>query len=220
MRLVFLGPPGAGKGTQAKLLRDHYRIVHISTGDMLRERIANQTATGLKAKPYVDRGELVPDDVMVAMVAERLAEPDCAVGVLLDGFPRTRVQAAALDHELEGAGKPLDAVIELTLDDEEVVRRLSGRRVCSTTTCQANYNYEVPELRPRVMGKCDHCGGALEQRKDDQPEAIRQRLEAYHRRTAEVIDYYQRKGLLRSVSATGSVEQIHRRMRDAIDDRG
>lgn len=217
MRLVFLGPPGAGKGTQAKLVCEHYRIAHISTGDMLRERIARNTPTGQQARPYYERGELVPDSIMLDMVGERLGEPDCRAGFLLDGFPRTRAQAAALDGKLVAAKKSLTSVIMLVLGDEEVVRRLSGRRTCSNTDCQANYN--IVSVPPKVEGKCDRCGSDLVQRNDDQPEAIRRRLDAYHRQTAEVVDYYRSKGLVREVPGTGSVEQIQQRIRDALDQR-
>ncbi|MBI3465279.1 MAG: nucleoside monophosphate kinase, partial [Planctomycetes bacterium] len=157
MRLVFLGPPGAGKGTQAKLLREHYDIVHISTGDMIRERIAAATPTGVKARPYAERGELVPDPLMVEMVSERLGEPDCQAGFLLDGFPRTRVQAEALDRTLASTARPLDAVLLLQVDDEEVVERLSGRRTCRV--CKEIY--QVRSKPPRVDGKCDRCQGDL-----------------------------------------------------------
>lgn len=214
MRLVFIGPPGAGKGTQAKLLRDHYRIAHISTGDMLRDRIVAATPTGLKAKPFVERGDFVPDEIMVEMVAERLAEPDCTPGFLLDGFPRTVNQAAVLDRALQAIGRDLRAVILLEVEDEELVRRLSSRWTCSNPDCRTVYN--VVTQPPRVAGKCDVCGGTLTQREDDRPETIRNRQKRYHELTKPVVEFYRAKNLVRSVSGTGTVEQVHRKIRDAL----
>ena len=214
MRLVLLGPPGVGKGTQAKLLRDRYEIVHISTGDMLRERMAAETPTGVRAKPYCDRGELVPDEIMVEMVSERLSESDCASGFLLDGFPRTETQASALQEALSNAEKDLSTVIKLNLEDEEVVRRLSGRRVCKD--CQAIYN--VSFFPPRMAGKCDRCEGELIYRKDDLPDTIRQRLRVYHQQTEDVAQYYKRKSLLREVNGSGEVEEIHQRICEVLGD--
>src|SRR5262245_5816052 len=183
MRLIFIGPPGAGKGTQSKLLRDHYRIAHISSGDMLRERIALATPTGLRAKPYIDRGDLVPDSLMVEMVLERLGDSDAAGGFLLDGFPRTLEQAKALDDALKTHERKLDAVLLLDVEEEELVRRLSGRWTCSN--CGAVYN--LPAQPPRQAGRCDRCGSTLVQREDDKPETIRTRLRKYHQKTAKVI---------------------------------
>jgi adenylate kinase len=215
MRLVFIGPPGAGKGTQATLLRDYYHIAHISTGDMLRERIVAASQTGLRAKPFVDRGDLVPDSLMVEMVAERLGDPDAAAGFLLDGFPRTLAQAQALDGTLKSLGRKLDAALLLTLDDEELVRRLGGRWTCGNPDCGAVYN--LPAQPPSVAGRCDRCHAPLLQRVDDRPETIRTRLREYHAKTAPVIDYYRELGLLRSVSGTGDVEQIHRNIRNELE---
>jgi adenylate kinase len=214
MRLVFMGPPGAGKGTQAKSLCEFLAIAHVSTGDMIRDRIRSGTPTGLKAKPYVESGGLVPDTIMVDMAGERLAEPDCATGFLLDGFPRTRAQAEALDRTLAGLGKQLDAVILLEVPDDEVVTRLSGRRTCSNSACQANYH--VVTIRPREEGKCDQCGSALVQRPDDRPEAIRTRLDNYHRQTAEVATYYDASALVRRVAGLGAPDEVQRRIREAI----
>jgi adenylate kinase len=212
MRLVFMGPPGAGKGTQAKLLREHFRISHISTGDMIRERIAAGTPTGCKAKPYVERGELVPDAIMVEMVSERLAESDCGAGFLLDGFPRTSAQAATLDASLAVMAKQLDAVVLLTADDDEVVRRLSGRWTCGNVTCGAIFRSEsLPPNR-----RCDRCDALLVQRPDDQPDTIRRRLGVYHKQTAEVAPYYESKGILREVSGTGAVDEVHKRVLKAL----
>lgn len=210
--MVFLGPPGAGKGTQAELLREHYGIVHISTGDMIRERIAAATPTGLKAKPFAERGALVPDAIMVEMVTERLGEPDCSPGFLLDGFPRTRGQAEALDPALAATGRTLDAVVLMEVADEEVVQRLSGRRTCR----RCHHSCNVVSLPPRVAGACDRCGGELFQRQDDRPETIRNRLDAYHKQTEEVVPYYETKGMVRRVSAVGSVDEIQQSIRDAL----
>jgi adenylate kinase len=211
MRVVLIGPPGAGKGTQAPLLCGRLGIVHISTGDMIRERIASATSTELKAKPYVDRGELVPDAIIVEMVSERIGEPDCTAGFLLDGFPRTPAQAAALDRSLASLGKTLSAVL-IVVEDEEVVRRLSGRRTCPV--CKENYHVE--SLPSKIDGKCDRCGGDLTQREDDRAETIRKRLAEYHQKTAPVLEYYKAKGILRSVSGMGTVEEIHRRILAAL----
>jgi adenylate kinase len=214
MRLVFLGPPGAGKGTQAKLLWEHYCIAHVSTGDMIRERIALGTPSGLKAKPYYERGELLPDPIMVAMVFERLGEQDCEPGFLLDGFPRTQAQALALDGFLADHRRALDAVIMLEVAEEELVRRLSGRRTCSR--CQASYHLLFRP--PQQEGICDRCQGALVQREDDRPETIRRRLAVYHRQTAELVPYYQSKGLLRIIPGLGSVDEVRHRIRAALGD--
>ena len=214
MRLVFIGPPGAGKGTQAKLLRDHYRIAHISTGDMLRDRIAAGTPTGLKAKPFVESGGLVPDSIIVEMVTERLAEPDCSTGFLFDGFPRTIAQAAALTDALRAIRQDLDAVVLLDVEDEELVHRLGSRWTCSNPNCRAVYN--VVTQPPKSAGQCDQCGHSLVQREDDKPETIRTRLQKYHQQTAPVVEYYRKKGLLRTVSGTGTVEEIQRITRAAL----
>ena len=210
--------PGAGKGTQAKLLHEHFRIVHISTGDMIRERIRSGTPTGLKAEPYVACGDLVPDAIMVDMVIERLGEPDARAGFLLDGFPRTQAQAEALDRSLAAAGHTLDAVIVLDVPDDTVVDRLSGRRTCGNPNCQANYH--VRTIPPKIEGKCDRCGSTLLQRDDDKPEAIRRRLQQYHRQTEEVAKYYGTRGVVSKVSGVGSVEMVHQRLREVLVNKG
>ena len=202
--LILLGPPGAGKGTQAEGLSARLGIPHISTGDMLREAASSGTEVGLRAKKYMDAGELVPDPVVVAIVAERMGRPDCEAGWLLDGFPRNQVQAEALEAELAGAGHEISAVIYLEVSAEDVVRRLSGRRLCRK--CNAGYHVEF--MPPRKEGVCDRCGGDLYQRDDDRPDTIRQRLEVYEGSTAGLVAYYRRKGLLREVDASGRPEGV------------
>jgi adenylate kinase len=212
MRLVFLGPPGSGKGTQAKMLRDAYGLVHVSTGNMIREAMATGTPTGAKAKAFYDRGALVPDPIIVEMVVERIAQPNCRSGFLLDGFPRTRTQAVALERALDAAGQALDAAMLLQVEGEEIVRRLSGRRICSN----CNEPYHIVFLPPRVEGQCDRCGHPLIQREDDRADTIRRRLRVYHRQTEEVAGYYREKRLLRVIPGMGSVEEIQARIREAL----
>lgn len=202
MRLVFLGAPGAGKGTQAKSVAKRYGIPHISTGDILREAVKNETALGLKAKEYMDSGSLVPDDVVVGVVAEKLAS--IADGFLLDGFPRTVAQAEALGAILEESGGKLDNVIYFDVDEDTVVRRLSGRRTCGS--CGANYHIEA--MRPKADGVCDRCGGELYQRDDDKPDVVRERLAVYGEETAPLIEYYREQGLLDEVAAGQSVNEV------------
>jgi len=196
MKLVFLGPPGAGKGTQAALVSQRLGIPQISTGDILRAAMRDQTPIGLEAKGYVDKGELVPDSVVIQIVAERLAQPDCQEGFILDGFPRTLAQAETLSSACD-----LDAVINLSMDDEAIVRRLSGRRVCAS--CGATYH----ESRLQGRNTCEKCGQALIQRKDDQPDTVRNRLAVYHAQTAPLEGYYDRAGLLKTVDAALPLEE-------------
>jgi adenylate kinase len=198
------------------LLRDHYRIAHISTGDMLRDRIAAATPTGLKAKPFVESGGLVPDSIIVEMVTERLAEPDCSTGFLFDGFPRTLAQAAALNEALGTIRQDLDAVVLLDAEDDELVRRLGSRWTCSNSDCRAVYN--VVTQPPKEAGTCDRCGHSLIQREDDKPETIRTRLNKYHQQTAPVVEYYRQQGLLRTVFGSGTVDEIQRNIRAALGD--
>jgi len=211
MRVVLFGPPGSGKGTQASLLKEKYGLAHIATGDILREAVANKTEVGLKAKSYMDRGELVPDDVVIAIVKDKLQSIG-EVGFILDGFPRTIAQAEALDRALVELGKPLDAVVNLQVDEEELVRRLSGRRVCPS--CGEPYHLESKP--PKVDEVCDKCGAALLQREDDKPEAIRNRLRVYREQTEPVLGYYASKGILKNIDAVGEIEQIASRIVDAV----
>ncbi len=212
MRIVLVGAPGAGKGTQAKGLAKHYGIPQISTGDIFRTNLTGRTELGLQAKRYMDAGELVPDEVTVQVVRARLAQADTADGFLLDGFPRTLPQAEALTPILDELGTPLDAVLELHVDDDEVVHRLSGRRTCSN----CGHVWHVEFEPPRVAGVCDACGGELIQRDDDLPATVRRRLEVYAEQTAPLVGFYRSAGLLRSITASGPVEEITKRAIDAL----
>ncbi|MEW6355767.1 MAG: adenylate kinase [Planctomycetota bacterium] len=208
MKAVFLGPPGAGKGTQAKLLAKELAVPHISTGDMLRDAVAKKTNTGLKAKKYMDAGQLVPDAVIIAVVMERLQEADCRGGFLLDGFPRSMEQAKALDADSHSP----DVVVYFDVDEETVVERLSNRRTCRS--CGAIYHLKY--MPSKKEGKCDKCGGELFQRSDDQPKAIRERLRIYRHETADLIGHYRQVGLLNEVRADGEVEEIHQAVLKAV----
>lgn len=213
MRLVLVGPPGAGKGTQAKYLAKYFGIPAISTGDIFRANVMEKTQLGLEAKRYMDAGDLVPDEVTVAMVRDRLDEGDTEPGFLLDGFPRTVPQAEALKDLLSQVGTPLDAVLELKVDDEEVVRRLSGRRTCR----QCGHVWHQEFDPPTEDGVCDKCGGQLFQRDDDQPETIRRRLEVYNDNTAPLVGYYDDLGLLVAIEATGPVDGVTKRAISALE---
>jgi adenylate kinase len=212
VNLVFLGPPGAGKGTQAKVVGQECAAAHISTGDILRDNVARQTALGGKAKGYMDSGALVPDQLVVEMVSDRLSRGDCAGGFVLDGFPRTIAQAEALEKELSAKGRKLDRVVYFRVDDEQVVKRLSGRRMCRG--CGANYHVEyMPSV---VVGRCDKCGGELYQRDDDRAETIRQRLQVYYGQTADLIRYYRDRKLLAEVDASLSPADVTDAVRAAL----
>ena len=204
MRLVLVGPPGAGKGTQAQFIASHLSVPKISTGDIFRANVAQGTALGHEAKRYMDAGDLVPDEITIAMVRDRLDEDDARDGFLLDGFPRNEAQAEVLDNMLDEMGTPLSVVLELVVDDDEVVRRLSGRRTCR----ECAHVWHVLFDPPAVEGICDHCGGKLFQRDDDREETIRHRLEVYAEQTAPLIGYYAARGLLEGIDATGPVEDV------------
>lgn len=204
MRLIMFGPPGAGKGTQSKMLTQRCEIPQISTGDILRGAVKKGTAVGLEAKSYMDRGALVPDEVVVRIIEERLQEPDCQKGYILDGFPRTVVQAEALSQALGRLGKEIDAVINIEIRDEELWRRLTGRRVC--TQCGQEHNLFFKP--PRREGVCDRCGAALFQREDDREEAIRNRLETYKKQTEPLIQYYRERGKLVTVNGEKEISQV------------
>ena len=204
MRLILVGPPGAGKGTQAVALAAHYKIPHISTGDIFRANLKNGTELGKQAQSYMDRGELVPDSVTNEMVKDRLGNSDVTNGFLLDGFPRNTNQAEVLDAILLEKNMPLDAALELALDNLEIIRRLSGRRTCRN--CSATFHKDFE--KPKVDGVCDKCNGQLYQREDDKEEVIARRLEIYSQQTAPIISYYKKAGILKSISAIGDVSEI------------
>ena len=203
MYLILLGAPGTGKGTQADLIAERFRWPHISTGDMLREAVARGTDLGKQAKAYMDRGELAPDDLVIAMLVERIGQNDCQGGFLLDGFPRNLAQAEALDRALADASKAIDLAINITVADAELVRRLSGRWLCRD--CGAIYHQVTSP--PRVAGKCDKCGGELYQREDDRPETVRARLER-QKPPPELIDHYRRRGRLKDIDGSQPIEAV------------
>jgi len=210
MYVIFLGAPGAGKGTQAAEVARELKLAHIATGDMFRDAQKKGTPLGLKAKEYMEQGKLVPDEITVAMLLERIAAPDCAHGMILDGFPRTITQAEALDKALDKAlarqAKGIDAVVYIKVDEEELAKRLGGRWICRQ--CQAPY-HEL-SAPPKVTGKCDRCGGSLYQRDDDKPATVRERLNVYFRQTAPLIDYYRKAGKLTEVDGVGAVDAVRK----------
>ena len=212
MRIVLLGAPGAGKGTQAKKIIEKYPIPQISTGDLLRAAVATGSALGKEAKSHMDKGELVPDSVVLGMVKERLNNDDCKKGYILDGFPRNTKQAEALDVMLSSLALPLTAAISVDVPFEDLMKRLTGRRTCKA--CGQMYN--IYFNRPAKDKACDKCGGELFQRDDDKEETIKKRLEVYNAQTAPLIDYYGKKGILKSVAGTGSIDQIFGKVCDAL----
>lgn len=215
MRLILLGPPGAGKGTQAQKLVDAYGIPQLSTGDMLRAAVAAGTEVGLRAKSVMDAGNLVSDDIVNAIVSERLEQPDCEKGFILDGYPRTLAQADSVEDLLAEKGMPLDVVIELAVEDEVLVERISGRFTCAN--CGAGYN---DTLQPTAKeGVCDKCGGTeFKRRKDDNPEALKTRLMAYYKETSPLLGYYYAKGMLQSVDGLQSIEQVGESIKAVLDE--
>ena len=212
MRLVLVGPPGAGKGTQAQFIASHFAVPKISTGDIFRTNVSDGTDLGLEARKYMDAGDLVPDEVTIGMVKDRLSHDDTSEGFLLDGFPRTVQQAVVLDDMLAAHDVGLDVVLELVVDDEEVVRRLSGRRTCR----RCGHVWHLDFDPPATEGVCDRCGGELFQRDDDSELTIRHRLEVYADQTSPLIGYYGDRGLLRGVDATGPVEDVTERAINAL----
>lgn len=215
MNLIFLGPPGAGKGTQAKIISQKYSIPQVSTGDILRSAVREGTPMGIRAKEYMDSGALVPDEVVIGIVEERLQRSDCEKGFILDGFPRTVGQADSLSRILDHFGKSINHVVSITVDDEELLRRISGRRACE----KCGKGYHLIFDPPKDSKVCDACGSALYQRDDDKEETMRKRLVEYNLKTAPLIQYYQDKSLLRVVAGTGSIEDICGNILKAIDGR-
>jgi adenylate kinase len=208
MKLILLGPPGAGKGTQAKMLTERFDIPQISTGDILRAAVKDRTPMGVKAKSFMDAGGLVPDDVVIGIVRERLQNQDCAAGFILDGFPRTVAQDDALKETLHSLGKDLDAVISLEVDTEALVERLTGRRTCR----ECGQGYHVKFDPPREAGRCDACGGELFQRDDDSEETIRKRLEVYHAQTSPLAAYYRNEDLLLPVDGMQEIGTVQEKI--------
>lgn len=204
MNIIFLGPPGAGKGTQAKMLIEKYNIPQISTGDMFRAALKDKTPLGIKAKGYMDKGQLVPDEIVIGLVEERLKQDDCSKGYILDGFPRTVAQAEALDKALAKMGSEIGHVVSIEVDNKELVKRLTGRRTCRK--CGAMYH--VIFKPPVNKDICDKCGGELYQRDDDTESTVMSRLEVYDAQTKPLIDYYQKQGILKTVPGRGGIDEI------------
>ena len=212
VRVVLLGPPGAGKGTQAKLLRDRFEACQISTGDILRKAVADKTPLGREAEGYLNRGELVPDDVIVRLVGERLKQTDCAKGFVLDGFPRTLPQAQSLEGILKEMALPLDGVLSIQVPHDVIVQRLAGRRNCQNCGALYHVNFDPP----RNGETCDRCDGPLQQRDDDREETITTRLRVYESQTAPLASYYRERGNLREINGVGKVEDIQKRIIDSL----
>ncbi|MBI2830189.1 MAG: adenylate kinase [Chloroflexi bacterium] len=210
--IIFLGPPGAGKGTQAATIAKKFELAHIATGDLFRQAIEQGARLGLEAKSYMEKGLLVPDEITIQMVMERMSAPDCEVGVVLDGFPRNLKQAEALDKALREKGKSIKKVMYIKVAEEELLARLGGRWICRK--CQAPY-HEVNNP-PKVRGKCDKCGGELYQRPDDRTEAVKQRLEVYFTDTAPLIAFYRKAGILEEINGVGTVEEVANRLINAL----
>jgi adenylate kinase len=212
--IILLGAPGAGKGTQAAELARQLGLVHIATGDLFRQALEQGTELGVKAKSYMEKGALVPDQITIQMVLERLSSPDCERGAILDGFPRNLEQAGALDKALARQGKAIDRVIYIKVSEEELLKRLSGRWICRR--CQTPYH--VTDSPPKVWGKCDKCGGELYQRPDDTEQSIKKRLEVYSAETAPLIDYYAQGGKLLEIEGEGSVAEVGRKITTALEE--
>ncbi|OKH97279.1 adenylate kinase [Streptomyces sp. CB02923] len=213
MRIVLVGPPGAGKGTQAAYLAKNLSIPHISTGDLFRANISQGTDLGKEAKSYMDAGNLVPDSVTIAMAEDRLDQEDAGHGFLLDGFPRNLGQAEALDAYLKGKGVKLDAVLDLEVPEDEVVKRIAGRRICRN---DGSHVFHVDYHKPKTEGVCDLCGGDLYQREDDREETVRKRLEVYHTETEPIIDHYKAQDLVVTIPALGKVDEVTQRAMGAL----
>ncbi|MGD9143332.1 MAG: adenylate kinase [Dehalococcoidia bacterium] len=212
MYIILLGAPGAGKGTQAVMLSEKLNLVQVASGDLFRQALRDETELGLKAKEYMDKGQLVPDEITIQMVMERLAAPDCRNGAILDGFPRNLSQAEALDKELEKQSKMIDKVVYIKVSEGELMKRLGGRWICRN--CQTPY-HEV-DSPPKVAGVCDRCGGELYQRDDDNEETIKKRLKVYFAETSPLIDYYTHAGKLLEIDGEGGTDEVNRRIAAAL----
>lgn len=204
MKIIMLGAPGAGKGTQAKMIADKYSVPHVSTGDIFRANIKNGTELGMEAKKYMDQGLLVPDELTVKILLDRVAQDDCKNGYVLDGFPRTIPQAEVLDNELTKLGETIDYAIDVNVPDENIINRMSGRRAC--LACGATYH--IAHIPPKQEGICDRCGKELVLRDDDKPETVKNRLEIYHEQTQPLIDFYTQKGVLKTVDGTVPMNEV------------
>ena len=211
-RLLIMGAPGAGKGTQASLIKNEFKIAHISTGDMFREAISNKTPVGLEAKEFIDNGQLVPDSITIRLVEERLQKDDCKIGFLLDGFPRTTAQAEALDEMLKVNGIKLDGVINIKTDDLVLIDRIVGRRTCPI--CKEGYH--ITSKKPKVDGICDVCGATLTQRADDNVETVTNRLNVYHSQTAPVLEHYKKQGLVIDVDGMKNIDEVFAEVKEKL----
>ena len=212
MKIIMLGAPGAGKGTQAKKIAAKYNIPHISTGDIFRANIKNQTELGMKAKTYMDQGLLVPDELVVDLVVDRLAQEDCVNGCVLDGFPRTIPQAECLDAALAAKGEAIDYAVDVDVPDENIINRMGGRRAC--VACGATYH--IVHIPTKVEGVCDRCGESLILRDDDKPETVKKRLDVYHAQTQPLIDYYTAKNVLKTVDGTQEMDAVFQSIVDIL----
>jgi adenylate kinase len=210
--IILLGAPGAGKGTQAVMLAEKLKLVQVASGDLFRQALAQKTELGMKTKSYMEKGQLVPDEITIQMVLERLAAPECANGAILDGFPRNLKQAKALDEAMDGQSRKIDAVIYIKVSEKELLKRLGGRWICRN--CQAPYH--AVDSPPKIKGKCDRCGGELYQRADDTAETVKKRLKVYFDETTPLIKYYQKAKKLVEINGEGSVPEVHQRMAKAL----
>lgn len=212
MKIIMLGAPGAGKGTQAKVISDKQNIPHISTGDIFRENVKNETPLGKKAKEYMDAGELVPDELTCDLVMDRISKDDCKNGFVLDGFPRTIPQAEALDAALKSSGQSMDFALDVDVPDENIISRMEGRRAC--VSCGATYH--VVTIPPKTEGKCDRCGADLIIREDDKPDTVKKRLDVYHKQTQPLIDYYKKQGILKTVDGTRDMDEVYSEIKTVL----
>ena len=213
MKIIMLGAPGAGKGTQAEMIAEKYHLPHVSTGDIFRANIKNGTELGKEAKGYMDRGELVPDELTVRILLDRVAQDDCKNGYILDGFPRNIPQAEVLEEELEKLGDKIDVAIDMEVPDESIIRRMSGRRACSS--CGATYH--IVNVPPKKEGVCDVCGEALILRDDDKEETVQKRLDVYHEQTQPLIEFYTKKGILKTVDGTQDMMDVFKAITNILE---